>query len=166
MRLIRWFHWLEDGLIVTILLVMIVAAVLQIFLRNVMDSSVVWIDPLLQHAVLWIGLLGAMIASRKDEHIRIDVASRYLPRHLHRWLVLVVDLFTCGICLLVAWYSAVFVLEEAQFGGAAFASVPGWLAQAVIPFGFSVIGLRYAILVVLGLLGRRPGQEENKGLAS
>lgn len=166
MRLVRWLHWLEDGLLVTILFMMVVMAVFQIFLRNAMDSSVVWIDPLLQHAVLWIGLLGAMIASRKDEHIRIDIASHYLPDHWHRWLVLLVDLFTCGICGLVAWHSAGFVLEEVEYGMPAFAGVPGWLAQAIIPFGFAVIALRYAVLAVLGVVGKRPSQEENKGLPS
>jgi TRAP-type C4-dicarboxylate transport system permease small subunit len=160
MPLIRWLHRLEDALITGILLMMIVTAVAQIFMRNALDSSVVWIDPLLQHAVLWIGLLGAMIASRKDEHIRIDIASNYLPAHWHRWLVLLVDLFTCSVCLMVAWYSAGFVIEEAEYGGTAFGSVPGWLAQAIIPFGFTVIGVRYAALAVLGLLDRRPGQEE------
>lgn len=166
MPLLRWLHRLEDGLLITILFLMMVMAVLQIFLRNAMDSSVVWIDPFLQHAVLWIGLLGAMIASRNDEHIRIDIASHYLPAHWHRWLVLLVDLFTFGICALVAWHSFGFVVGEMEYAMPAFGAVPGWLAQAIIPFGFAVIALRYAVLAVLGILGRRPRQEEHSGLPS
>lgn len=160
MALLRWLHRLEDAIIVTLLFVMILLGVWQIFLRNILDSSVVWIDPLVRHAVLWIGLFGAMIASRKDEHIRIDLVSHYVPPGGQRWLVLVVDLFTCGICALVAWHSGIFVFEEAQYGAPAFAGLPSWLVQAVIPFGFAVIALRYALLAVLGLLGRRPRQTE------
>ena len=156
MFVLRWLHRLEDVLIVLLLFTMIALGVWQILLRNLFDASLVWIDPLTRHAVLWIGLLGAMIASRNDQHIRIDLVSHYVPPRLRRWLVLVVDLFTCGICVLVAWHSTGFVIEEMDFGGPAFAGLPSWLVQAIIPLGFAVIGLRYAVLVVLGLLNRRP----------
>jgi TRAP-type C4-dicarboxylate transport system permease small subunit len=160
MRLLRWLHRLEDTIIVVLLFAMIALGVWQILLRNFFDASLVWIDPLTRHAVLWIGLFGAMIASRNDQHIRIDLISHYVPARLRRWLVLVVDLFTCSICVLVAWYSAGFVIEEMEYGGTAFAGLPSWLAQAVIPFGFAVIGFRYALLSILGLLGRRPAPLE------
>ncbi len=160
MLLLRWLHRLEDALIVLLLFLMIALGVWQILLRNVFDASLVWIDPLTRHAVLWIGLLGAMIASRNDQHIRIDLVSHYVQPRLRRWLVLMVDLFTCGICALVAWYSTGFVIEEMDFGGPAFAGLPSWLVQIIIPVGFTVIALRYVALVVLGLLGRRPGTTE------
>lgn len=160
MRALRWLHRLEDALIVALLFLMIALGVWQILSRNVFDASPVWIDPLTRHAVLWIGLLGAMIASRNDQHIRIDLVSHYVQPRLRRWLVLIVDLFTCAICALVAWFSTGFVLEEMDFGGPAFAGLPSWLVQIIIPVGFAVIALRYAVLVVLGLGGRRPRPTE------
>ena len=93
-RLHRTLHQIEDGLIVAVLLFMVLLAVAQIVLRNFFGTSLVWIEPLLQNAVLWIGLLGAMIASRNDEHIRIDVASSLLPEKYHPFLTTFVDLFT------------------------------------------------------------------------
>ena len=90
-------------------------AVAQIILRNFFGTSLIWIEPLLQNAVLWIGLLGAMIASRNDEHIRIDVASTLLPEKYHPYLTVAVDLFTAFICVLVAWYSVGFVIEEYEY---------------------------------------------------
>ena len=154
-RLLGWIHRFEDGLIVFVVLMMVALAVAQIVLRNLAGTSLVWADPLLRNAVLWIGLLGAMIASRKDEHIRIDLAANFLPERVLPWITGLVDLFTAGICLLTAWYGLGFVIEERQFG-AAFAGIPSWLLQAVIPLGFSVMALRYVILFSLGLVGRRP----------
>ena len=159
-RLLRGLHRLEDGLIVAVLLFMVLFAVAQIVLRNFFGYSVVWVEPLLQNAVLWIGLLGAMIASRNDEHIRIDVASTLLPKKYHPFLTSFVDLVTAFICLGVAWYSVGFVIEEFRYAGPAFAQVPSWLLQAIIPLGFSVMALRYSTLFVLGLLGRRPKMQE------
>ncbi|HCD75819.1 MAG TPA: TRAP transporter small permease [Alcanivorax sp.] len=159
-RLLFWLHRFEDGLIVTVLLGMVLLAVAQIGLRNFGGVSLVWAEPLLRNAVLWIGLLGAMIASRKDEHIRIDLAANFLPERWLPWVTGVVDLFTAGICVLTGWYSVQFVIEEYQFGATAFAGVPSWLLQAVIPLGFTVMALRYLVLFGLGLRGRRPSMRE------
>ena len=158
--LVRWFHYFEDGLIVAVLLFMVLMAVLQIVLRNFFGTSLVWIEPFLQNAVLWIGLLGAMIASRRDEHIRIDIASQFLPKKYHRWLAVFVDAFTVGICGLVAWHSVFFVYDEMQYGSAGFAEIPSWVLQAIIPVGFTLIAGRYAVLLVLDLLDRRPPMQE------
>lgn len=158
--LLRWLHRIEDGLIVAVLLFMILLAVAQIVLRNFFGTSLVWIEPLLQNAVLWIGLLGAMIASRNDEHIRIDVASTLLPEKYHPFLTTAVDLFTAFICGLVAWYSIGFVLEEYEYATPAFGNVPSWLLQTIIPVGFSVMAVRYVLLFLMGLAGKRPKLQE------
>lgn len=159
-RLARWLNHLEDGLIVLILLMMIGLAVYQIVLRNVFSSSLVWVEPLLQNAVLWIGLLGAMIASRRDEHIRIDLINTWLKPGARRWLAMLVDLFTCAVCAVVAWYSMLFLFEEMGQGGNAFPGVPSWILQAMIPIGFSVISVRYLIMFFLDLLHMRPPMQE------
>lgn len=159
-KVIRWMHFFEDGLIVAVLLFMVLMAVLQIILRNFFGTSLVWIEPFLQNAVLWIGLLGAMIASRRDEHIRIDIASHYLSPALQRWLAILVDAFTAGICALVAYHSYYFVLSEVEYGGSGFANVPSWFLQAIIPLGFSLISGRYSILLILDVVDRRPPMQE------
>ena len=159
-RLARWLNYLEDGLIVLILLMMIGLAVYQIVLRNVFSSSLVWVEPLVQNAVLWIGLLGAMSASRRDEHIRIDLINTWLKPSARRWLAMVVDLFTCAVCAVVAWYSMLFLFEEMGQGGNAFPGVPSWILQAMIPVGFSVISVRYLIMFFLDLLHMRPPMQE------
>lgn len=160
MKLVRWLSRIEDGLIVTILVMMILLAVLQIVLRNFFGTSLVWVEPSLQNAVLWIGLLGAMIASRRDEHIRIDLATRFLSKGQRRWLAVLVDFFTSAICALVAWHSVAFIITEIEYPTEAFSGVPSWLLQMIIPLGFTVMALRYAVLTVLDVLGRRPPMEE------
>jgi TRAP-type C4-dicarboxylate transport system permease small subunit len=50
---------------------------------------------------------------------------------------------------LVAWVALRLVLSEFAYGGNAFAGLPAWLCQAVIPFAFGGIALRQ--LVQLGV---------------
>ena len=54
----------ENAAMVLILFGMLVLAVAQILLRNVSGGGLIWIDPLLRIAVLWIAMIGAMIGTR------------------------------------------------------------------------------------------------------
>jgi hypothetical protein len=53
-----------------------------------------------------------------------------------------------------------FVIEEYEYAGTAFSKVPSWVLQSIIPVGFSVMAVRYVVLFVLGLLGKRPKMQE------
>ena len=142
---------IEDAILVGLLLLMIIMAVTQIFLRNLFGAGIVWSDVMVRILVLWVGLIGAMVASRKDNHIAIDLLDRYLPERAKVYTNFMVRLFTALICLLVAYYSLLFVHMEFAFGGMAFARVPSWLCEAIIPFAFSVIALRYFLLSFMNL---------------
>jgi TRAP-type C4-dicarboxylate transport system permease small subunit len=141
----------EDAILVGLLLLMIGMAVTQIFLRNLFGAGVVWSDVMLRILVLWVGLIGAMVASRRDNHIAIDLLDRYLPERAKVYADFVVRLFTALICIIVAYYSLLFVQMEFADGGIAFARVPTWLCEAIIPFAFTVIALRYFLLSFVNL---------------
>lgn len=139
-------HRVEDAILAGLLLLMISIAVTQIVLRNLFETGIVWSDVLVRILVLWVSLAGAMVASRQGNHITIDILDRYLPEHAKRVANFVVELFTALICSVVAYYSLLFVKMEFLDGGVAFAQVPNWLCESIIPFAFSVIALRYFIL--------------------
>ena len=136
----------EDSILVGLLLLMIVLSVLQIFLRNFFGSGIVWSEVLVRVLVLWVGLIGAMVASRQGNHINIDIMNRYLSGRAKVVVRFVVELFTAFICLIVAYYSLQFVQSEFAYGGESFAKVPIWLCESIIPFAFMVISLRYFLL--------------------
>lgn len=153
-------HFLEDSVLVGLLLMMILLAVAQIFLRNFADASIVWADPFLRVSVLWIGLLGAMIAARNNQHIAIDIATRYLPDGLARFSAVVLALFTALVCGVVGWYAGIFVLDEYGYGTTAFAAVPAWACEVIMPVAFGLIAMRYLIIAVGVASGRRPVRKE------
>jgi TRAP-type C4-dicarboxylate transport system permease small subunit len=142
---------IEDGILVSLLLVMITMAVLQIFLRNFFDSGIVWGDSLVRVLVLWIGLIGAMVASRTDNHISIDILSRYLPDRIKSFTTLLIHIFTAVVTALMAWFSLSFVKMEMDDRLLAFANVPAWVCESIIPIAFGVISIRYIFLFVNNL---------------
>ena len=136
---------IEDGILIGLLLLMILIAVLQIFLRNLFDSGILWGDPLVRVLVLWIGLIGAMIASRNNHHISIDVISRYLPDRVKKLTDFVTAIFTALVCAVMAYFSLEFVIMERQDGFMAFADIPAWLCESIIPVAFAIISFRYLL---------------------
>ncbi|PPD33289.1 MAG: C4-dicarboxylate ABC transporter permease [Methylomonas sp.] len=135
----------ESLILVTLLLSMILIAVVQILLRNFFGGGLLWADAYTRTCVLWVALLGAMIAGRQQDHIAIEVLLQYLPSH-KKGLAKRISYFLTGlVCFAAAWFSTGFVLQEYHYGGKAFAEIPSWWCEAIIPFAFAVIALRYSI---------------------
>jgi len=147
-RVVGLVQKIEDYILICLLLTMITLAVLQIFLRNFFDSGIIWGDSLVRVLVLWIGLVGAMVASRTDNHISIDILSRYLPARIKRYSSLATHVFTVVVTALMAWFSLNFVRMEMGENLIAFANVPAWVCESIIPIAFAVISLRYALFSI------------------
>jgi C4-dicarboxylate transporter DctQ subunit len=154
----------ENTLIVVLLSVMIILAGGQILLRNLFEMSISWGDPLLRVSVLWIGLFGAMAAARHDKHIRINVLQRFLPVRLADISRMITDLFAALVCGLISYHSVHLVIVEKASGGRAFASIPSWVCELIIPVGFAVMALRFLLSFLMFLTGARTTaaqQQEN-----
>jgi TRAP-type C4-dicarboxylate transport system permease small subunit len=134
---------IEDGILVFLLAAMIGLAGTQILLRNLWDTSIGWGDPLLRVTVMWIGLLGAMAASRDDNHITIDLVSRLLKGRAAALTRIITGLFSAVVCTALAWHGMRFVLFEREEQAIAFASVPAWLCELIIPVAFGIMALRF-----------------------
>ena len=138
----NFLYRIEDILLIGLLVTMMVVAIFQIVLRNLFEAGIVWGDPLLRMLVLWVGLIGAMVATRFDNHIRIDLLNRYLPEHLKPTVKIVVGCFTAVTCGVFAYFGLQLVRFEFIDGNFAFAKVPVWFCASVIPFAFLIIALR------------------------
>ncbi len=133
------------------MLLMILMAVLQILLRNLLGIGIVWADILVRILVLWVGLVGAMVAGRKGDHIKIDLISKYIKSKLSWIVAAITDLFTAVVCAIVLFYSIKFVRFEYADGIVAFGRIPVWFCQVIIPFSFLVMSLRYFVKTILNL---------------
>ncbi len=146
---------MEDFLLVLILSIMIIIAVSQILLRNYFDIGLVWSDSLLRALVLWVGLLGAIVASRNENHISIDILSRFMSARIKAISNIVTDIFTVVVCVVVSYYSYNFVKLDFDENISTFGDLPAWMIESILPIGFAVIALRYAEGIVRRLLELR-----------
>ncbi len=151
-RLITILNRIEDGILIGVLLSMLLMAVLQIVLRNFFSSGILWGDALIRVLVLWVGLLGAMVATRDNNHINIDIISRFLPEKSKKVSQFIVQVFAAFVCGAMTWLSCKFLLMEMEYDINAFANVPAWLCESIIPVAFAVICFRYFILSITSFL--------------
>lgn len=159
-RLVAALLAAERAFLVLLFSAMILLAFAQVILRNLLGTGLIWADPLLRNAVLWLGFVGASLATRDDKQIRIDLVGRFLPARAASAAALVTDIFTVVVCVLLADASVTFVANEIAFrdtlvtiGGF---DVPTWWSQVILPAGFAMIALRVTIRIVLRLAGRIP----------
>ena len=160
-RLLRVTAFLEDALLVVILAAMVVLSASQIVLRNLFDGAILWAGPMLRVGVLWVGMIGAMVATRSDKQISIDVVSRFLPTRWGARVRVLTDLFTAIVAAVVAWSAFRLVLDDRAAGVTAVAFVPLWVCEAILPVAFGVIALRYTLFAIKHLRAGVLGEDES-----
>jgi TRAP-type C4-dicarboxylate transport system permease small subunit len=147
-KLKKAIHQFEDAILLILLSSMILLASTQIFLRNLFDFGIVWADPLLRVMVLWLGLVGATVASRDNKHIRIDLLSSFFTKRTHEIIQCFVGIFSAVVCLIIAWYGMQWVRLDYLDNLVGVAGIPAWMLEVIIPISFALIGIRYCLLAI------------------
>lgn len=149
---------LEIGVLALLLGGLILMGCTQIVLRNLFHSGLLWADPLMRHIVLWLGCLGAALATVHLRHINIDVFTRLLPsgpRALRRSIVYGATALTAFVLGVSSWR---LVLDERAFGEVEFWSLPTWTLQLVLPFAFFMISYRSLVNLMTAREARMAGE--------
>lgn len=144
----------ESFLLVSTFLMVLLIAVTQILLRNVFDTGIIWADTFLRISVLWLGMIGALVASRNNNHISMNLGQKYLSKKNLIIVKIIIYFFTASICFIITWFGINLVQMEYEEAGLAFSNIPIWLTVSIIPIAFSIMGLRYLIFSILLLSGQ------------
>jgi TRAP-type C4-dicarboxylate transport system permease small subunit len=147
-RVDRVARGLETWLIVFILGGLILLGAAQIVLRNFFSIGFAWGDGLARLAVLWLGLLGALAASRDGRHITMGALARWLPARLRAVTGTMADAFGAAVSAALAWYAWVFVRDSREFGDTLLGDVPAWWLQAIMPVAFALMAWQFVVQAV------------------
>ncbi|MDX1775660.1 MAG: TRAP transporter small permease [Desulfobulbales bacterium] len=160
---LRFVSRIEESLLCFLLSAMILLACVQIFLRFFFSTGFAWAEPLLRYMVLWAGLFGAAVATKKGKHISIDIISHLLPDRFNPWLQVLLNLFSTVVGSGLTYAAIKFVRDEAYYGGRGLLDIPSWGLNLVFPLAFGIITLRFFILACkyLGLAFSQPRTSSN-----
>lgn len=154
----RALSFLERCILVTLLSLMVVLAFSQVILRNVFSTGLFWADPLLRHLVLWVGFVGASLATATEKHINLDILTRFVSRRTTNLFRVATNLFAAAVTAALSRAAAVFVANEQSTGEILLTigtlEVPAWWMQLIIPIGFGLMAFRFLLRAAEHAFGR------------
>lgn len=144
-QIFKHLHFIEDSTLVAALFILILLSSSQIVLRNFFATSLLWGDAAARYLILWISLLGAMAATRDNNHITIDIISRFVSPRWNSFVRVITDSATMIITGILTYASVIFIKGELAAGTKAFGYIPAWIAGLIFPVAFFVITVRFAV---------------------
>ncbi len=155
LRLDRKLQQAEVALCATSLLVMIGLAFAQVLLRTFRTETlqpVAWFDAVARHLVIWVGMLGASLATAEGRHISIEALPKLFGpggRRRNDILVSAAALVVVGVLLTLSliYMARVQLPDPAHLFriDALELDVPRWPFLVIVPAGLAVIGWRFAL---------------------
>ena len=139
------------GAVVEILAATLVAAEIVILFsgvvaRYVLNHPLIWSDELASILFLWLAMLGAVIAFRRDEHMRMTAAVGSLPAPTRATFDLFATCAALAFLLLIAWPAYEYAQEETFITTPALGLNNAWRAAA-LPSGITLMAV-FAMLRV------------------
>ena len=118
--------------------------------RYVFDRPLVWSDELASTLFLWLAMLGAVIAFRRGEHMRMTACVGMVGGSLRAVLESLATVAALAFLLLMVWPAYQFASDEIPITTSALQISNVWRAAA-LPAGIALM----IVFAVLRLCGRR-----------
>ncbi|MCK4951541.1 MAG: TRAP transporter small permease subunit [Gammaproteobacteria bacterium] len=143
---------IESVIAAASLLLLLVLSMVQLLARNFFDTGFPDLDVVMRHLILFVSFMGAVLATERSTHIKIDVATAFLSSEFCTKLIRPLFLLSAFVCMVFCWYSIQYWLGEWEFAPVNEKwSVPFAL---MIPVGFGLLAIHFLLLSVLGVDSR------------
>ena len=125
------------------LLLLLVLSLVQILTRNFFDFGFPEIEIINRNLLVICGAMGAVIATSKFRHIKIDALTPFINKKILLRLRCPVSLFSTGVCAMMSYHAVIFVMDEWQY-------IPAnerWTLPftLIYPFGFGLLALHFLL---------------------
>jgi TRAP-type C4-dicarboxylate transport system permease small subunit len=143
--------------VVFLFLVLLIIAFLQVFLRLFFRGGIESADSFIRYLVLWVGFLGASLATYKNRHINIDVASQFFKRLNKKFVCFVVNLVSLSISIIFLVATIIFIVNEFN-NSSRITFIPVWVLEFVLPLSFLFITLSFLQKFIESVMDLRKGK--------
>jgi tripartite ATP-independent transporter DctM subunit len=135
-----WLGGLVEILAATLVALEIAILFGGVVARYVFNHPLVWSDELASILFLWLALLGAVIAFRHDEHMRMTAAVGSMPAPTRATFDLFATCAALAFLLLIAWPAYQYAQEETFITTPALGLNNAWRAAA-LPSGIALMAV-------------------------
>jgi TRAP-type C4-dicarboxylate transport system permease small subunit len=170
--LIRLIRLIDRGLmiietagVIVSLGAMVLFAFLQVVLQHTRFGAPLDMQVVTRHLVIWVGMLGAALATADGKHISVEAVSKLVTPQGRRVIEGLVDAATVVVSLAlarIAW--AYIVMIERPEGTVLFHlghfRFMRWWSLTILPVGFGLIAFRYFRLLLERIFVDEPVDSE------
>lgn len=143
-RIQQVINRLEEGLMALFLAVMTVLTAVQVLLRYVFNTGLIWSLEATTYTFAWLVLLGMAYGVRTRSHIAVDLLMSRLQGRTLRVATLLALLVCVAYALLMLYGGSVLVWRLVELGNEARdLPIKRWLLTSMIPIGFALLALRF-----------------------
>ncbi len=136
---------LERWALVLIVLAMVILPTLEAAVRRLTGGSVPGAAVYTEHLTLWVGFLGAMLATATGHHLALSTVE-FLPEGRPRLYARAFgNAVTTLVCAVLAYASLDMVLLDKGRVDTLAGGVPEWWFEVIMPVGFAVMSIRGAL---------------------
>jgi C4-dicarboxylate transporter DctM subunit len=143
-RFLAWARRAEDGLTVAALLLMGILPVLDLCLRTFFHTGIPGTSGYVQNLTLWVGFLGAMIASREGRHLTLST-DQALPERVGNITATVAATVSAAVASGLSWAALQFVCAEMESPVRIAGWLPIWVVESILPIAFAIIAIRFVL---------------------
>lgn len=147
----------QQVFVVVLFLALLIIAFLQVILRLFFRGGIESADSIIRYLVLWVGFLGASLATYKNRHINIDVASQFFKKLNKKLVSLIVYLVSLSISILFFTATIIFIVNEFK-SSAKITFIPVWILELVLPLSFLFITLSFLQKFIESVISIREGK--------
>ncbi len=134
----------EGGAVGLILLAMVALPAGETISRRFLGQGIPGSAVLVQHLTLWVGFLGALLATGADRHLALSTAEVIPAGWPRRAAGLLSRMVSTAVCALLAYASVKLVIAERGSDRLLPLGIPFWWSELVMPFGAGLMAVRFA----------------------
>ena len=135
----------ERALSITVLAITVLLPGFEVLVRRITGSGYIGASGFAENLTLWVGYVGAILAARYDNHLRIGQLANRLPKPLSSAAGAIIALTTTAVAGALCLAAIDFVRAELSNPTTIGSSVPIWCFEAIMPVSLGMITLRYII---------------------
>jgi len=135
---------IEQTTVWIMLSVMVLLVFFDFLLRETIRESIHGAQKLALYLMIWVGFIGASLATKEKKHLKMDLLEKILSPHISQRFKQAILLLTgfCALFLTKVGYDYV-LLTYSYHDPPLVYNIPEWTVQAVIPLSLLVISMRY-----------------------
>ena len=128
----------------------------QVVARYVFNTGFTWAPELVEDMFLWTVMIGASYGVKHGVHLGVDILVAKFSPAVQRWIILAAVAISLAFTGGMAYLSCFYVYESYRMELITVdLEIPQWIPHLALPFGFTLISLRFVQVGWLVYTGRQ-----------